>query len=46
MFAQAEGFELTAEFVEVETGKGSDALDRWPRLQRRYLESPVGCHSA
>src|SRR3954452_13164905 len=31
-FAAAEGFELTAEFVEVETGKGSDALDRRPKL--------------
>jgi len=26
-FADAEGFEIVAEFVEVETGKGSDALD-------------------
>ena len=31
-FVQAEGFELTAEFVEVETGKGSDALDPRPQL--------------
>jgi DNA invertase Pin-like site-specific DNA recombinase len=31
-FGEAEGFELTAEFVEVETGKGSDALDRRPQL--------------
>jgi len=31
-FAAAEGFELTGEFVEVETGKGSDALDRRPQL--------------
>ena len=31
-FAAAEGFDLTAEFVEVETGKGSDALDRRPQL--------------
>jgi DNA invertase Pin-like site-specific DNA recombinase len=31
-FAAAEGFEITAEFVEVETGKGSDALERRPRL--------------
>ena len=31
-FAAAEEFELTAEFVEVETGKGSDALDRRPQL--------------
>jgi DNA invertase Pin-like site-specific DNA recombinase len=31
-FAAAEGFELAAEFVEVETGKGADALDRRPKL--------------
>ena len=31
-FAAAEGIELVAEFVEVETGKGSDALDRRPQL--------------
>src|SRR5436190_23172342 len=31
-FAEAEGFELVAEFVEVETGKGSDALERRPQL--------------
>jgi len=27
-----EDFELAAEFVEVETGKGSDALERRPQL--------------
>jgi DNA invertase Pin-like site-specific DNA recombinase len=31
-FADAEGLTLTSEFVEVESGKGSDALDRRPRL--------------
>ncbi len=31
-FAAAEGFEIVAEFTEVETGKGSDALDRRPQL--------------
>src|SRR5881392_2801468 len=31
-FAEAEGFELVSEFVEVETGKGSDALERRPQL--------------
>ncbi len=31
-FAEAEGFELAAEFVEAETGKGADALDRRPQL--------------
>src|SRR5258706_2391684 len=32
-FAKAEGLELFREFVEVETGKGSDALDRRPQLK-------------
>src|SRR4029077_19595401 len=32
-FAAAEGFELAAEFTEVETGKGADALDRRPQLK-------------
>jgi len=32
-FAKDEGLELTREFVEVETGKGSDALDRRPQLK-------------
>jgi len=31
-FAQAEGIATLAEFVEVETGKGADALDRRPQL--------------
>ena len=32
-FAEAEGFDITTEHVEVETGKGSDALDRRPELR-------------
>jgi DNA invertase Pin-like site-specific DNA recombinase len=32
-FAAAEGFEIIAEFTEVETGKGSDTLDRRPKLK-------------
>ena len=45
-FAAAEEFELTAEFVEVETGKGADALDRRPELAAalatgRRLKCPV-----
>jgi DNA invertase Pin-like site-specific DNA recombinase len=32
-FAQAEGFTVAREFVEVETGKGADALDRRPQLK-------------
>jgi DNA invertase Pin-like site-specific DNA recombinase len=31
-FAEAQGFAITGEHVEVETGKGSDALDRRPEL--------------
>jgi DNA invertase Pin-like site-specific DNA recombinase len=31
-FAETEGFTLTAEFIEVETGKGADALHRRPEL--------------
>jgi DNA invertase Pin-like site-specific DNA recombinase len=31
-FAAAEGFEIAAEYVEIETGKGSDALERRPQL--------------
>ena len=45
-FAAAEGLEIVAEFVEVETGKGSDALDRRPELAKalakaRALKCPV-----
>src|SRR5580704_7819728 len=32
-FAQAEGIEVLGEYVEVETGKGADALDRRPQLK-------------
>ena len=31
-FAEAEGIHIIAEFVEAETGKGADALDRRPQL--------------
>jgi DNA invertase Pin-like site-specific DNA recombinase len=31
-FAEAEGLTIVGEFTEVETGKGSDALDRSPQL--------------
>ena len=31
-FAAIEGFDLVAEFVEIETGKGADALERRPQL--------------
>ena len=32
-FAQTEGFEISREFIEVESGKGTDALDRRPQLK-------------
>ena len=45
-FAAAEGCELLAEVVEVETGKGTDALDRRPKLAEalsiaRNAKAPV-----
>ena len=33
-FDEAEGYDITAEFVEVETGKGADALSRRPQLAK------------
>jgi DNA invertase Pin-like site-specific DNA recombinase len=38
-FAEAEAFELVKVFVEVETGKGSDALDRRPQLAAALNEA-------
>jgi DNA invertase Pin-like site-specific DNA recombinase len=38
-FAEAEGLALAGEFVEVETGKGSDALDRRPQLAAALAEA-------
>lgn len=38
-FAEVEGFEMGAEFIEVETGKGSDALDRRPQLALALAEA-------
>ena len=38
-FAEAEGFDLVRVFVEVETGKGSDALDRRPQLAAALAEA-------
>jgi len=45
-FADREGFEIAQEFVEVETGKGADALDRRPQLdaalrRARRLRCPI-----
>jgi DNA invertase Pin-like site-specific DNA recombinase len=38
-FAGAEGFDIVAEHVEVETGKGADALDRRPKLAAALAEA-------
>src|SRR5271154_6305343 len=38
-FADAEGFELVRTFVEVETGKGSDAPERRPQLAAALAEA-------
>jgi DNA invertase Pin-like site-specific DNA recombinase len=38
-FAEAEGFEIIAEHVEIETGKGADALDRRPKLRDALAEA-------
>ena len=38
-FAEAEGLEITAEFVEVETGKGADALDKRAKLAAALAEA-------
>ena len=45
-FAASEGFSIVGEFTEVETGKGSDALDRRPQLSAalkaaKKLKAPV-----
>ena len=38
-FAASEGFTLSRVFVEVETGKGADALDRRPQLAPALSEA-------
>jgi DNA invertase Pin-like site-specific DNA recombinase len=38
-FAAAEGYEIVRELVEVETGKGADALDRRPELSAALAEA-------
>jgi DNA invertase Pin-like site-specific DNA recombinase len=38
-FAAAEGFTVVAEYVEVETGKGTDALERRPQLAAALAEA-------
>jgi hypothetical protein len=45
-FAQAEGFEVSRE-LEVETGKGADALDRHPQLKAALAAAlKLRCHVA
>ena len=38
-FGAAEDFEIVREFVEIETGKGADALDRRPQLAAALAEA-------
>jgi DNA invertase Pin-like site-specific DNA recombinase len=38
-FAEAEGLDLIGEHVEIETGKGADALDRRPELARAIAKA-------
>src|SRR4051794_41051843 len=38
-FASAEGYELVRVFLEIETGKGADALDRRPQLAAALAEA-------
>src|ERR1700675_167394 len=46
-FAKAEGFEVAREFVEVETGKGADAMDRRPQLKAALAAArKLRCHVA
>ncbi|KRQ92472.1 recombinase family protein [Bradyrhizobium valentinum] len=46
-FANAEGFTVAREFVEVETGKGADALDRRPQLKAALAAArKLRCHVA
>jgi len=41
-FAEAEGYTLIAEFTEVETGKGADALERRPQLAAALAAGKTG----
>lgn len=44
-FASSEGYEVAREFVEVETGKGVDALDRRPQLKAALAAArKLRCH--
>ena len=39
VFADAEAFQIISEYVEVETGKGADTLDRRPQLKAALVEA-------
>jgi DNA invertase Pin-like site-specific DNA recombinase len=41
-FAVAEGYEIVGEYVEVETGKGADALERRPKLATALAQARKG----
>ena len=44
-FARGEGFDIAEEFVEIETGKGADALDKRPQLKAAIDEAKrLGAH--
>src|SRR5213595_745024 len=46
-FVQAEGYSVAREFVEIETGKGADALDRRPQLRAALAAArKLRCHVA
>jgi DNA invertase Pin-like site-specific DNA recombinase len=46
-FASVEGFDVSREFVEVETGKGVDAMDRRPQLKAALAAArKLKCHVA
>jgi DNA invertase Pin-like site-specific DNA recombinase len=38
-FAEAEGADIAAEYVEIETGKGADALERRPKLRAALAQA-------
>jgi len=45
-FAAAEALQVTGEFIEVETGKGADALDKRPQLagalrKAKQIKAPI-----
>ena len=43
-FARANGFDIIAEYIEIESGKGSDALDRRPKLSSALKQAKeLGC---